>query len=81
MAHSYKKFPGFSDNDNRKFFQKRAANRVVRHTMEVSNGKAYRKLYNPWKICDHNCRYYSKADGWNMAEKFDWDFNYKYWIK
>jgi len=81
MAHSFKKNPGFSDNDCCKVFQKKEANHKVRRTKDVPNGKAYRKLYNPWKICDCNCRYYSKNDLYYAIHKWDFGPAYKYWIK
>jgi hypothetical protein len=59
MSRSYKKFPGSSDGDRCKKYQKRDASRRVRHTEDIANGAAYRKLTSPWDICDCNFRKYS----------------------
>lgn len=37
---------------------KRQASRAVRTAGEVPDGKAYRRYYNPWDICDF--RFYEK---------------------
>ena len=78
MSRSYKKFPGFSDGDSCKKFPKRWAARKVRHSKNIPNGGAYRRLYNSWDICDYNCRYYSIADGLKAFAKWGWGFDYKY---
>ena len=62
MSRSFKKVPGFSDNDNHKGHQKRDAAKVVRKTNNIPNGNAYRKLYCSWNICDHNCRIFNKLE-------------------
>jgi hypothetical protein len=36
-----------------KQFAKRVANKKIRNSDEVPNGKAYRKFYEPWKINDY----------------------------
>ena len=53
MSDSYKK-PFVKDNGKRKAWAKKQANKKVRRTNidEVDSGKAYRKQYNPWNICD-----------------------------
>ncbi len=33
-------------------YAKNQANRLIRRTKDVPNGKAYRRFYNPWDICD-----------------------------
>ncbi len=41
------------DGSVRRQFAKRAANKTIRRYQgHIPNGKAYRKLYNPWDICD-----------------------------
>lgn len=56
MSRSYKHTPVVTDRSGRpgsaKYF-KRQANRKVRHTFDVPNGKAYRRVYNPWNIRDY----------------------------
>jgi len=58
MSRSFKRFPGFSDNDHGKKYQKRQAARRARYNEDVPNGGAYKKLYEQWDICDYNCRYF-----------------------
>jgi len=81
MSRSFKKTPGFSDGDNSKKFQKRAAAKKVRSSSEVPNGKQYRKLYNPWKICDHNCRVHSQSELENITADGYLDPPYKWRMK
>jgi len=50
MSHSYKHTPGFFDRNP---FAKQQANRKVRRTLEVPNGKAYRRLFESYDICDY----------------------------
>lgn len=35
-----------------KRLEKRFASKTIRHCVDVPNGGAYRKVYNPWNICD-----------------------------
>jgi hypothetical protein len=47
----------------RKRYAKNLANRTVRRKSidyEIASGKAYRKLTNPWDICDFKYRYRSE---------------------
>lgn len=41
----------------RKRHQKNQANRLVRRALDVPDGKAYRKFYNPWDITDYKFFY------------------------
>ena len=54
MSRSYRE-PWFKDTNGSPYkrFAKQQANRKVRHTKEVPNGKVYRKLYDSWNIVDH----------------------------
>ena len=52
MSRSRKKFPMVKDNGRSKSWQKRLANKKVRKADDVEDGKAYRKEYNSWNICD-----------------------------
>lgn len=53
---------------------KRQANRVVRRSEDVSDGKSYRKFYNPYNICDYkwyfsvNDKFYSEKP-WRYRRK------------
>ena len=52
MSRSRKKFPMVKDNGRSKTWQKRQANKKVRNTEDIEDGKAYKKEYNSWNICD-----------------------------
>lgn len=50
MSRSYKKHPCCGSNTSG---TKRFANQKVRNTDNIPNGKAYRKIYPSWNICEH----------------------------
>lgn len=53
MSRSYRK-PYWVDgygSVSKKLAKRRAAH-TVRRTEDIANGSAYRKVYNPWDICD-----------------------------
>lgn len=53
MSRSYKKTPIVKDGHSGRF-GKTFANRKVRRCKEpIANGKAYRKVFNPWDIHDY----------------------------
>ena len=54
MSRSYKKHPVYTDYiRGSTHWQKTYANRMVRRFKhDIANGKAYRKIYNPWNIHD-----------------------------
>jgi len=58
MSKSYRE-PVFKDTygTRHRRWAKNRANRKVRKTGEVPNGKAYRKFYNPWNIQDWSSRW------------------------
>jgi hypothetical protein len=66
MSRSRKKHPIRKDHCKG---EKREANRKVRRTLDVSDGKAYRKIYESWDISDWryrwnpNSRYRTNFDG------------------
>jgi len=54
MSRSYRKpiaTEGYGSKTKR--IRKRHANKAVKQAAEISNGKAYRKVYNSWNICDY----------------------------
>lgn len=54
MSRSYRKpiaTEGYGSKTKR--IRKKQANKAVKQEAEISNGKAYRKVYNPWNICDY----------------------------
>jgi hypothetical protein len=58
MSRSYRA-PWFVDGygSKRKKWQKRCANKRVRRTLEVPNGKAYRRITDPWNIVDYRFKW------------------------
>lgn len=54
MSRSVRK-PWYTDGYGckRKKFAKRKANKKIRKTPEIPDGKAYRKFFNTWDICDY----------------------------
>ena len=59
MSRSYRKSwvtDGYTGSKRKQFF-KRLANKVVRRSEEVPNGKAFKKFFDTWSICDY--RYYA----------------------
>ncbi len=81
MSRSYKKIAGFTDY-TRKYtkWAKRQANKKVRRAYNVPNGKAYRKVYNPWDIHDWVWLCFTRReliDSWYYKNNEE----YKVWIK
>jgi len=59
MSRSYRQ-PWYTDGykgSSRRQYYKRLSNKVVRRTGDVPDGKAYRKICNPWDICDYKFLY------------------------
>ena len=54
MSRSYKKSPVCKDPNNK--YMKRFANKTVRHSMSVPDGKAYRKFFQSYNISDYSFR-------------------------
>ena len=79
MSRSYKHNPFCTDRPHGAKYWKRQANHKVRRTLEVPNGKAYRKVYNPWEIHDYICRE-SKYDAmfWYNSHKKTYYYEYFY---
>lgn len=51
MSRSYKKHPRVKDKNSKGM--KRYANKKVRRTKDIPNGKAYRKVFESWNISDY----------------------------
>ena len=54
MSRSFRKpilTDGYKGN-KRKQFEKNQANKRVRKSKDIPNGKEYKKIYNSWDICD-----------------------------
>lgn len=73
MSRSYKKHPVYSSQWGNKKFTKKQANRKVRHSEDIPNGKQYRKFYESWNIIDHHS-YQTKEDAkiWFRLYKHLW---------
>lgn len=55
MSRSYKKYPCVKDRNP---WAKRQANKKVRRCKgDLPDGKFYRKIYDPWSICDYSWSY------------------------
>lgn len=73
MSRSYKKH--FRCKQKNSKIEKKRANKKVRHfKSDLPNGKAYRKLFESWDICDWNW-IWTKQDainGYNRKSNSSW---------
>ena len=82
MSRSYKHNHICTDRKHGAKYWKRQANRKVRHSFNVPNGKQYRRFYDSWEIHDFVCReskydaiiWYNKVTAENHPYR-------KYWIE
>ena len=66
MSRSYKKSPVYTDGSpGTTKEKKKVANRKVRHTEDIPNGGAYRKVHDSWDIHDYTIRW-----TWEEAKAF-----------
>lgn len=80
MSRSYRE-PWYTDGykgSSRKQWLKRYANKVVRHSVDVPNGKAYRKYYDPWNICDYRFPMMTPHVSWIHGNP-EWIFEERPW--
>jgi len=54
MSRSYKKNPSISDAGKWLKFIKRYSNKKIRRTKDLPDGKAFRKVIDPWDIHEYN---------------------------
>jgi len=78
MSRSYRK-PWITCGYGSKYKQyaKNQANRLIRRTKDVPDGKAYRRFYNPYNICDYKWLanvYYPHHD---FYEEYPWQITSK----
>jgi len=59
MSRSRKKVWGFVDRNP---YMKQQANKKVRRTFDIPNGKYYRKIGNSYDICDHKWLAFNHKD-------------------
>jgi len=79
MSRSFKHTAGWKDQACRGM--KRYANKKVRHTVEVPNGMAYKKLFESWDISDYASLYWNKEKIKRCAdENYDGKV-YRYYMK
>ena len=53
MSRSYKKTPGWTHKPRGRNIWKRFASKAVRKTQDIPDGRAYRRAFCSWNICDH----------------------------
>ena len=76
MSRSYRKSwitDGYKGSKRKQFF-KRLANKVVRRAEDVPDGKAFKKFFDTWSICDY--RYYADVTETWWCDK-PWHYNRK----
>lgn len=76
MSRSYRE-PWIVDGygTRHKKFAKNLANRTVRRKgidYDIANGKAYRKITNPWDICDYKWKYNPYPKFYQWFGKQEW---------
>jgi len=86
MSKTYRKVISFNDGQTSgtKWAQ-RQANKKVRRTKDVPNGRAYKKLYDSWNIRDFKSNFYTEReareyieDSWFSTWKGDFHKVWKY---
>ena len=72
MSRSYKKHNRAKDSANKGM--KKYANKKVRHTKNVPNGKAYKKVFCSWNISDYNWIWTKEEaiENYNSASDNSW---------
>lgn len=90
MSRSYKHTPYCGDNKSK--FNKRQANRRVRHNKEPLNHGSYKKKFESWDICDYSsCATFKKFWQHTLQVWYAWGYKYypypdkkeeyRYWYK
>ena len=62
MSRSYKKNPVMKSESKAKRFWKKEANKKVRHTKDVPNGREFKKIGDTYNINDYVSKSYTKKD-------------------
>jgi len=78
MSRSYKKVPGWSDQERNAGTKrkKRAANKRVRKYVDLADGSSYKKLYEQWDINDYSFRYFSEITITDYLSETNWKGEY-----
>ena len=76
MSRSYKYYPVMKDGNRSKKYNKRLANKAVRHT-DLASGCAYKRVYNQYNLCDY---WYAE---WKRSKFVWWDTEEEYqkWLR
>ena len=68
LSRSYKKYPCCKDERSCKNGQRFANKTIRQHDGEIPNGRAYKKLYCSWDICDYKFVAFTKEQQQNYAK-------------
>ena len=68
MSRSFKKTAGWCDRNP---FSKKLANKKVRKTEELPNGKSYKKVFESWNIHDFKCLLFKKNKTMRLEELYN----------
>lgn len=84
MSRSYKKHPVYTDGRNGQKKSKRYANKKVRHSKNVPNGKYYKRYFCSYDIHDYVSRWTWKEalESWEQGtySKGSLKDFYRYWL-
>ena len=67
MSRSHRKVYGYCDRNP---YAKRLANKRVRRTKHLPNGKLYKKVFDSWDICDYTITYSRQEIIFNARREF-----------
>ena len=82
MCRSFKKVAGWTDHKSPySKIEKRFANKKVRKSKNIPNGRSYKKVYESWNICDFKFLYFSKNEVLRCIKKNGINKFFKYYMK
>ena len=84
MSRSYKKYPWVTDHKaGTTKNTKKLANKTVRHRKNLPSGKAYRKVFESWDICDYKYMWtWEEEDNLYLKRRYPTlKSYYRYWLK
>ena len=79
MARSRKKVCVWKNHNSK--HMKRFANKTVRHTKDIPNGMAYKKLFCSWDICDYKSLCFDPITIQEFADKYYNGRTYSFYMK
>lgn len=65
---------GYKGSKRRQFF-KRYSNKVIRRTEDIADGKAFKKVFDSWSICDY--KWYESGKSMSRWSLQPWKYNRK----